>query len=102
MVSYIQTAHEESYSNGRTLGVLLNFDEDGKRVDSFTYIFRYEDASRKNGMYIFFNTIIEMNDYLLYGDNKVQRAYMKEDAFDKIFDADYIDGEFNAHLEWVR
>lgn len=101
MTTYIQTAHEESYSNGRTLGVLLNYDEDGKRVDSFTYIFRYEDTAQKNGMYIFFNTIIDMNDYFLYGDKRVKRAYMKENVFDDIFDADYIDGDFNAYLEWM-
>ena len=100
-MTYIQTAHEESYSNGRTLGVLLNYDSEGQRVDSFTYIFRYEDMTRKNGIYIFFHTIIDMNDYLLYGDKKVKRAYMKEDRFDEIFDADYIDGKFEDFLEWM-
>ncbi len=101
MITYIQTAHEESYSNGRTLGVLLNYDEEGQRVDSFTYIFRFEDQAQQSGMYIFFPTIIEMNDYLLYGDKRVKRAYMKEDKFDSIFDADYLNGKFEEFLEWL-
>lgn len=100
-MTYIQTAHEETYSNGRTLGVLLNYDQDGNRVDSFTYIFRFEDAAQQKGMYIFFNTIIDMNDYLLYGDKRVKRAYMKEDTFDNIFDSESIDGKFEDFLEWM-
>ena len=94
MRTKILTAHEEEYSNGsRTLGVLLNLDFDGKRVDSLIYIYR-------EGTYIFFNTIIEMNDYLLYGDGKTKRAYMKEDVFDHYFDAPFIDGKFIDVLKW--
>ena len=95
MRTNIVTAHEEEYSNGsRTLGVLLVTDEDGKRIDSFTYIYR-------DGTYIFFNTIIEMNDYLLYGDGKTKRAYMKEDVFDEFYDAEHIDGNFIEVLKWM-
>ena len=94
MRTKIVTAHEEEYSNkSRTLGVLLIVDENGKRVDSLTYIYR-------EGTYIFFNTIIEMNDYLLYGDGKTKRAYMKEDEFDKYYDAPYIEGSFVDILKW--
>lgn len=94
MRTRIVTAHEEEYSNkSRTLGVLLNLGFDGKRIDSLTYIYR-------DGTYIFFNTIIEMNDYLLYGDGKTKRAYMKEDEFDNYFDAPYIEGTFSDVLKW--
>jgi len=96
MKTHIVTGHEEEYSNkSRTLGVLLNLDENGKRIDSFTYIYR-------EGTYIFFNTIIEMSDYLLYGDGKTKRAYMKEEVFDNYFDASHIDGMFTDVLKWSQ
>lgn len=94
MRTKIITAHEEEYSNkSRTLGVLLIVDENGNRVDSLTYIYR-------EGTYIFFNTIIEMSDYLLYGDGKTKRAYLKEDKFDDYYDAPYIEGSFLDALKW--
>lgn len=95
MNTIITTAHEEEYSNNsRTLGVLLNLDDEGKRIDSFVYIYR-------KGMYIFFNTIMDMNDYLLYGDfGKTKRAYMSEKDFDDFYDAVAIRGKFTEHLTW--
>jgi len=96
MKTFISTAHEEEYSNkSRTLGVLLNSDENGKRVDSLVYIYR-------EGMYIFFNTIMEMNDYLLYGDGKLKRAYLSENDFDIIWDSPYINGKFEEQLTWTQ
>ena len=95
MKTYITTAHEEQYSNnGRTLGVLLNYDENFTRVDSLIYIFH-------DDMYIFFNTIIDMNDYILYGEKKMKRAYISEVDFDKIYDAESIDGKFTDQLKWL-
>ena len=95
MKTFIRTAHEEEYSNkSRTLGVLLIVDKDFKRVDSLVYIYR-------DGMYIFFNTIMEMNDYLLYGETKAKRAYVSEDDFDALYDAPYIEGNFIDHLTWT-
>jgi hypothetical protein len=95
MKTFISTAHEEEYSNkSRTLGVLLNFDENHNRVDSLVYIYR-------EGMYIFFNTIMEMNDYLLYGETKAKKAYLSEDDFDVLWDLPYIDGKFEEQLTWV-
>lgn len=92
----IETVHEESYSDGRTLGILLNYERIelgmNKKINSFVYLFR-------EGMYIFFETIVDMNDYLLYGDNKVKRAYMKEDVFDEIYD-NGSDIPFEEHLKW--
>jgi len=97
MKTFISTAHEEEDSNkSRIFGVLLNSDEDGKRVDSLIYVYR---NNRK--MYIFFNTIIDMNEFLLYGDGKFQRAYISEDDFDQYWDAPHIDGKFTDHLVWT-
>ena len=68
--SIIKTAHEESYSDGRCLGVLINYKpfEDSdmiKKYNSFTYIYRSKTDDPDDGMYIFFDTIIDMNDYLV-------------------------------------
>lgn len=96
MKTFITTAHEEEYSNkSRTLGVLLNFDENHKRVDSLVYVYR-------ESMYIFFNTIMDMNEYLMYGDGKIKRAYLSEEDFDKIYDSPYINGKFEEQLIWTQ
>jgi hypothetical protein len=94
MKTYIKTAHEEGYSNSsKTLGVLLNYNENYERIDSLVYIYRSD-------IYIFFNTIMDMNEYLLYGDSKIKRAYISEEDFDKFWDALHIDGKFTEHLKW--
>lgn len=97
--SVIWTVHEESYSDGRTLGILANFDLDKnmERIDSFVYFFRMTETG---GMYVFFETIVDMNDYLLYGDKKVKRAYMKEEVFDELYDKMQLDCKFSDHLKW--
>ena len=96
MKTFIRTAHEEEYSNkSNTLGVLLNVDKNFKRVDSLLYIYR-----ENRQMYIFFNTITDMNEFLLYGDGKMQRAYLSEEEFDNIYDLGYIEGKFTEHLTW--
>ncbi len=96
MKTIITTAHEEEYSNGsRTLGVLLNLDMNGKRIDSLIYIYH-------NEMYIFFNTIMAMNEYLLYGDGKIKRSYISEANFDKYYDAKSIQGLFAENLTWIE
>lgn len=98
MKTFIRTAHEEEYSNKtNTLGVLLNVDENFKRIDSVLYIYRHA-----RNMYIFFNTISDMNEFLLYGDGKMQRAYLSEEEFDKIYDLTYIEGKFTEHLKWTQ
>lgn len=95
MKTYIKTVHEEQYSDGsRTLGVLLNYDENHKVIDSYTYIFR------KDGMYIFFNTMMDMFDYLLYAEDKMLRAYMEEADFDSLYDEPF-DGTFYEVVKWV-
>ena len=93
--TYIQTAHEEQYSDSSyTIGVLLNYDEDGNRVDSFAYLYR-------DGIYIFFNTIINLIDYLVYDDGTASRAYLKEAQFDLYYDSS-LNGNFDDYLEWVN
>ena len=57
--SCIWSTHEETYSDGRTIGILTNFDldENMKRIDSFAYLFRETDDG---GLYIFFETIVDI------------------------------------------
>lgn len=96
MRTLIKTVHEEEYSNkSKVLGVLLNYSDIDAWKDSLIYIFNYESTT-----YVFFNTIIDMNDYLLYGDNKVKRAYMDEEEFDQYYDAEFIEGSFVEKLTW--
>jgi len=97
MNTIIRTVHEEEYTNGeKTLGVLFNYPEDnGLWKESFVYVY-------KDGMYIFFDTIINMIDYLLYGEKKMRRAYMEEKEFDEYYDADFINGKFTDKLTWTN
>lgn len=99
MITNIKTLHEEGYSDGsKTLGVLLNYSEDNGITfkESFTYIY-----IEKDNMYIFFNTMFDLFEYLLYGKTSAKRAYMEEDVFDSYYDAPYIEGKFNDILQWV-
>jgi len=94
MITYLKTIHEETYSdNSRTLGVLLNYNDDESFKESFVYIYR-------DKTYIFFETIINMIDYLMYGEVKMKRAYMEESEFDLLLDAENIDGKFSKKLKW--
>lgn len=101
MITHIKTAHEEAYSDGsRTLGILLNFSSEVEHEgwkDSFAYIFR---QTEEGGMYIFFNTMVDMFDYMLYGEDKMKRAYMTEEEFDQYYDAEFIEGTFAEKLKW--
>ena len=97
MKTYLKTVHEEQYSDGsRTLGILLNYDDNGFQ-ESFPYIYH-----QKNTMYIFFNTMVDLFDYILYGESKMKRAYMAEIEFDKLYDIDFLTGKFGAELTWVE
>lgn len=98
MKTKIITAHEEEFSSEnvskKIIGVLTNLNENGYRIDSFPYIF-----NESNNTYIFFNTIIDLNDYLLYGDMKTKRSYMKESKFDDFYDNGVV-GMFSEYLNW--
>lgn len=97
MKTKIKTVHEETLiqnEKNRTIGILLNYSiEDTDWYESFAYTY-------KNEMYIFFNTIIEMINYLLYGETKMKRAYMEEKDFDEFYDSKSINGKFNDKLKW--
>jgi len=111
MKTKIRTIHEEQYGEekkdvvhdepenyefgdgGRILGVLENYEVNGDWKDSFIYTYNKE-------MYIIFNTIIEMNEFLLYGDTNIKRAYIKEENFDELYDFE-IDGKFEEKIKWV-
>lgn len=93
MKTKIRTVHEEQYgSKGKILGVLENYELNGNWKESFIYI--YED-----NMYIIFDTIIEMNEYLLYGDDNIKRAYLDENEFDEYYDSE-TSGKFVEILDW--
>ncbi|MFW6219416.1 MAG: hypothetical protein ACOC33_00980 [bacterium] len=99
--TFIKTSHEEVYSKGetsKTIGILTNWDMDGNRIDSFSYIYNENDIQ---GTYIFFETMINMFDYLLYGDKKTKRSYMKEDKFDELYD-NPINDNFSEYLNWLN
>lgn len=97
MITYIKTVHEEQYSDGtKTLGILLNYNDKENFKESFPYIYNH-----KNSMYIFFNTMMDLFDYLLYADNKVKRAYIEEIEFDNHYDKNSIDCNFTEILKWI-
>lgn len=95
MKTNIKTIHEEKYGeNDKTLGILLNESTTDTWNEGLIYIYR-------EGMYIFFNSMIEMVDYLLYSDNRVRRAYINEESFDEYYDVE-IDGKFTDCLQWIN
>jgi hypothetical protein len=103
MVTHIKTIHEEQYSDGsRTLGVLLNYSSELEHEgfkDSLIYIYRKTEEGL--GMYVFFSTMVDLFDYMLYAEDNMKRAYMDEEEFDLYYDAEYINGDFNEKLKWT-
>ena len=102
MKTHLKEVHTEGYSNdSRTLGILLNYSLEPEHKDwkeSFVFMFREnEDGAR----YIFFNTMFDMWNYILYSENKMKVAYMAEEDFDKLYDAPFIEGTFSEKLAWV-
>lgn len=98
MKTKIKTVHEEKFTQGNknlTFGVLLNQSIDDDWKESFIYTY-------KNGTYIFFNTMIEMFEYQLYGELKTERAYMDEETFDSFYDSDSFNGKFGDALKWDK
>ena len=96
MLTRIESVHEETTTgeNEKTIGLLYNFTPKKDFKDSLVYIF-----NDKN--YIFFETMIDMFDYMYYGDKtKIKRAYMPESEFDEYLDSS-IEGSFSDHLEWL-
>jgi hypothetical protein len=97
MKTHIRTIHEETFTdNSKTLGVLLNFDDNNEFKESFIYLFNH-----KSEMYVFFYTMTDMYEYMLYAEKRVKRAYMEESDFDQYYDAESIEGKFTDILTWV-
>lgn len=95
MLTKIRTIHEEQFSGSEKLiGVLHNFSSDEEFSDSFIYVYN-------RNVYIFFNTIAEMIEYLLQGDKDIKRAYMKEEVFDSLYDNEF-EGIFEDKLSWFN
>jgi len=98
MITHIRTIHEEEFSDKtKTLGVLLNFDDDNAFKESFIYLFNH-----KTEMYVFFYTMVDMFEYMLYAEKRVHRAYMAESDFDEYYDTKEIEGKFVNVLKWVQ
>jgi len=94
MTTNIKCIHEENYSDGsKTLGMLINYNKEENFKETFVYIYR-------ENMYIFFDTFINMIDYLLYGETKMKRAYIEEKDFDNYYDSECINGKFTDLLKW--
>lgn len=95
MKTKLKQIHEEQYSdNSRCIGVILNYSITCDWKESFVFVYR-------DNVYIIFNTIIELIDYLLYAEKKMNRAYINESDFDDLFDSEYIDDKFTNKLKWV-
>lgn len=95
----IKTIHEEKYSTeDKAIGILINYEDTFENQtafkESFVYIY-------KKGMYIIFDTMIDMFDYLLNGDVTTNRAYIEESDFDNYYDSPFT-GTFTEKLEWVN
>jgi len=95
MITVIEEVHEESINEtGKIFGLLYNYSLDRETKDSLCYIF-----TQKN--YIFFETMIDMFDYYLYGEHsKSKRSYLPEKDYDKYI-GHKIDGKFADHLKWI-
>jgi hypothetical protein len=101
MRTKLKSAHEEQYSDGsKTLGIIFNYslevENDGWK-ESFAFIFNHE-----NNMYIFFDTMFDMFNYLLNGVYNIRCAYMEEDEYDSYYDAPYIEDKFANILKWIN
>jgi hypothetical protein len=99
MKTKLKSAHEEQYSDGsKTLGVIINYSLDNDEwKESFSFIFNHE-----NKIYIFFNTMFDMFNYLLNGVYKIKCAYIDEEEYDSYYDAPYIEGNFADVLKWIN
>lgn len=96
MDTKIKTVHEEQ-SNDRNIGVLYNYSVTEGELFSDSMIYLYD-----KGIYVFFETITYMIDYVFYGNHKNsnKRAYMEEKDFDVYYD-NVITGKFTDCLKWT-
>ena len=98
MKTKIKTIHNESYSGKNVvMGILLNYNvgEVLWTTPPRTLAYLY-----KNNIYCFYETMSDMFEDYVGDDKNIKRAYLSEEEFDNIYDAKYIDGEFNDFLTW--
>lgn len=96
MKTRLKSVHEEKSLDGRyTFGVVLNDNDEGFK-ECFIFIFEHS-----RNMYTFFDTIIDMIDFMFYREDKKKRAYMSDEEFDTYHDVQYIEGKFSEILKWV-
>ena len=98
MLTSIKTIHEEVQDGdkNKVIGVLQNFDTENKWQETLFYFYR-------NETYIFFETITELIEYMLYGkgDKGIKRSYVKEHVFDAFYDSKgTIEGSFRENIMW--
>lgn len=99
MKTHITSIHEEQFSdNGRVLGIIVNHDN---TLDTFdfkdTFPFTFQ-----NEIYIIFETMSALMEYLINGNNNPKRAYVSEEDFDELYDAEYIHGKFSDMITWIN
>ncbi len=99
----LKTAHEEEVLQNKKkyiIGVLTIFDEKyNRRLDSYLYYFNENNIINNEGVYIFFNSFMDLMNFLYYGEKKIKRAYMSESKFDEYYD-NGIEGTFEEKLNW--
>jgi len=99
MKTVLKTIHEEKYpGDNKSIGIIINFSgeflDPNEFSESFVYIYN-------KGIYIIFDTMIDMFDYLLNGDIKTRRAYIEELEYDRYYDNPF-EGKFGEKLEWIE
>ena len=102
MKSKLKTGHEELIGDEdkSIFGVLINYwDNDSPEHDEMECLFYIYNDKRKT--YVFFKTIYELSIYYYNGLKNMNRAYMKEDTFDRYYNFE-IDGKFSNILEWTE
>ena len=103
MRAKLKTAHEEEIVQDNKkyiIGVLTIFDEEfNRRLDSFVYYYNENNTLKNEGVYIFFNSFIDLMNFLYYGERKIKRAYMIENEFDNYYD-NGITERFEEILNW--
>lgn len=104
MKTHIRVLYTEKFENNKNneFGMLLNYKEDynlfNKSKPQWTEAFAY---LYKGGIYIIFSTMSEMFDFMIYGDNKVLRAYLEENEFDILYSQKGFEGTFRDKLNFI-
>ena len=104
MKTHIRVLYTQKFENNshNEFGLLLNYGGDydiqnkSKPQWNEPFAFLY-----KGGVYIIFSTLSELFDFMIYGDNKVLRAYLEESEFDLFYSPKGFEGTFRDHLNFI-